>query len=175
MPTGHAKPYEVKTILVPTDFSEGSQTALAHATTLARLFKAKIVVLHVIETLTYTMTESLQRVDAYTMVKSMTESPQLMDVYALVKRAVEPALDQLVQDLQKDHVSATRCLVQGTAYDQIVAQAKEVGADLVVMGTHGRRGVNHLFMGSVAERVVRMAPCPVLTVRSQDGRAAQSA
>jgi nucleotide-binding universal stress UspA family protein len=175
MPTGSAKPYDVKTILVPTDFSEGAQTALEHAKALAKVFKAKIVVLHVIETLADTMTETVQRVDTDTMVRSMSQSPQLMDVYALVQRAVEPALDQLVQDLQKDGVSSTRGLVQGTAYEQIVAHSQAVGADLIVMGTHGRRGVSHLFMGSVAERVVRMAPCPVLTVRSPHGRAAQSA
>lgn len=166
MPPGSAQPYAVKTILVPTDFSKGSQTALEHATALAKLAQARIVVVHVIETIAYTMKESLHLVDTAAMVNSMTESPQLLDVYALVQRAVEPALDQIVRDLEKGHVSASRHILQGTAYDQIVAQAREIGADLIVMGTHGRRGVNHLFMGSVAERVVRMAPCPVLTVRT---------
>jgi nucleotide-binding universal stress UspA family protein len=175
MPTGPATSYDVKTILVPTDFSEGAQAALEYAKALAKVFKAKIVVLHVIETVAYTMTETMERVDTATMVKSMTQSPQLMDLYALVQRAAEPALDQLVQDLQKESLSASRALVQGTAYEQIIAQSQAVGADLIVMGTHGRRGVSHLFMGSVAERVVRMAPCPVLTVRSPHGRAAQSA
>jgi nucleotide-binding universal stress UspA family protein len=152
MPTAKAKPYDVKTILVPSDFSAGAQTALDHATALARVFNAKIVVLHVIETFTYTMTESLQ----------------VVNVYALVKTAVEPVLDQMVQDLKKEHVTASRLLVQGKADQEIVAQAKEAGADLIVMGTHGRRGVSHVFMGSVAERVVRTAPCPVLTVRTPD-------
>lgn len=175
MPTGRAATYDVKTILVPTDFSEGARTALEHATTLAKAFKAKIVVLHVIETLAYTMTETVERVDTATMVKSMTQSPQLMDVYALVQRAVEPALDQLVDELQKEGVSASRGLAQGVAYEQIVAHSQAVGADLIVMGTHGRRGVSHLFMGSVAERVVRTAPCPVLTVRSPHAPAVQPA
>ena len=175
MPPGRTKPFAMKTILVPTDFSQGSQAALEAATALAKLAKSDVVVLHVIETLAYTMKESLHLVDTTAMVKSMTESPQLMDVYALVQRAVEPALDQVVQALQRDHVSASDCILQGTAYDQIVAKAKEIGADLIVMGTHGRRGVNHLFMGSVAERVVRTAPCPVLTVRTPADRATQPA
>ncbi len=166
MPPGRSKPFAMKTILVPTDFSQGSQAALEHATVLAKMAEAEIVVLHVIETLAYTMKESLHLVDATTMVKSMTESPQLLDMYALVQRAVEPAVDQIVQGLQKNHVSASGCILQGTAYDQIVAKAREVEADLIVMGTHGRRGVNHFFMGSVAERVVRTAHCPVLTVRT---------
>lgn len=165
MPTGHATPYGLTTILVPTDFSKGSQAALEHATALAKLAKARIVVLHVIEAISYTMKESLLMVDAHAMVKSMTASPQLLDVYPLVERAVKPALDQLVEQLQKADVAATCCILEGTAYEQIVTHATNVEADLIVMGTHGRRGVNHVFMGSVAERVVRMAPCPVLTVR----------
>jgi nucleotide-binding universal stress UspA family protein len=174
MPPGHAKPYDVKTILVPTDFSEGAQAALAHATTLATAFKAKIVVLHVIETIAATMTETMQRVDTATMLKSMNQSPQVLEVYALVKRAVEPALDQVVQGLKKAGVSASGDLAEGAAHEQIVARSRAVGADLIVMGTHGRRGFNRLFMGSVAERVVRLAPCPVLTVRPPHVGAAQT-
>ncbi|MFZ5876482.1 MAG: universal stress protein [Nitrospirota bacterium] len=152
MPTAHAKPVAIKTILVPTDFSEGSQTALDYAVHLAKSFRAKIVLLHVIETTTYTMTEALQ----------------LVNVYTVVKTAVEPVLDQMVQDLQRMDVSASRSMAQGAAAHEIVSQARDVGADLIVMGTHGRRGVNHLLVGSVAERVVRTSTCPVLTVRQPE-------
>jgi nucleotide-binding universal stress UspA family protein len=152
MPNAQTKRFDVKTILVPTDFSDGSQVALEYATSLAKSFSAKIILLHVIETFTYTMTEALQ----------------VVNVYALVRNAVEPVMDRTVQDLQKDRVSASRLLVQGTADQEIVGQAKEAGADLIVMGTHGRRGVSHAFIGSVAERVVRTAPCPVLTVRVRE-------
>jgi nucleotide-binding universal stress UspA family protein len=152
MSTAQTTRFDVKTILVPTDFSAGAQTALDHATALAKAFSAKIIVLHVIETFTYTMTEALQ----------------VVNVYQVVKTAVEPVLDQTVKDLGKEHVTASRVLAQGRADQEIVARAKEAGADLIVMGTHGRRGVSHAFMGSVAERVVRTAPCPVLTVRTPD-------
>ncbi len=152
MPKTQAKQFDVKTILVPTDFSAGAQTAMDHATVLAKSFNAKIIVLHVIETFTYTMTEALQ----------------VVNVYELVKTAVEPVLDQTVQDLGEQDVTASRVLVQGKADQEIVAQAKAAGADLIVMGTHGRRGVSHAFTGSVAERVVRTAPCQVLTVRTPD-------
>jgi nucleotide-binding universal stress UspA family protein len=158
MPTADAKPFVLKTILVPTDFSEGSQVALDHATTLAKTFRAKIVLLHVIETTTYTMTEALQ----------------LVNVYEVVKTAVEPVLDQMVKDLQQAQVTASRVLVQGGSAHEIVAQAREVGADLIVMGTHGRHGVNRLFVGSVAERVVRLSHCPVLTVRTPETGAAKT-
>jgi nucleotide-binding universal stress UspA family protein len=156
MPT--AKPVAIKTILVPTDFSQGSQAALDYAVSLAKSFRAKIVLLHVIETTTYTMTEALQ----------------LVNVYAVVKTAVEPVLDEMVKELQKKEVSASRNVVQGAAAHEIVTQARDAGADLIVMGTHGRRGVDHLLVGSVAERVVRTAGCPVLTVRTPDSGAAKS-
>jgi nucleotide-binding universal stress UspA family protein len=174
MPIGRAEPYDVKTILVPTDFSEGAQAALEHAAALAKAFKAKIVVLHVIETIAATMAETVKRVDPKTMAKGISQVPDLTDVYAIVRRAVEPVLSDLVASLQKDGVAATSALAQGAAYAEIVAQSDAVGADLIVMGTHGRRGVNRLFMGSVAERVVRLAPCPVLTLRPPHG-AAQTA
>ncbi|MFZ5863514.1 MAG: universal stress protein [Nitrospirota bacterium] len=152
MPTVDAKSFAVNTVLVPTDFSEGSQAALNYAIGLTKSFHAKIVLLHVIETTTYTMTEALQ----------------LVNVYDVVKTAVEPVLDQMVKDLQQAQVTASRILVQGGSAHEIVSQAREVGADLIVMGTHGRHGVNRLFVGSVAERVVRTAHCPVLTVRTTE-------
>lgn len=152
MPTANAKPFVLNTILVPTDFSDGSQAALDYASTLAKAFHAKIVLLHVIETTTYTMTEAMQ----------------LVNVYDVVKTAVEPVLDQMVKDLRQTQMTASRVLVQGGSAHEIVAQAREVGADLIVMGTHGRHGVNRLFVGSVAERVVRLAHCPVLTVRTTE-------
>jgi nucleotide-binding universal stress UspA family protein len=116
---------------------------------LAKRFGASISVLHVIETLSYTLTESLQWVD----------------LYAHVRTLVEPMMDGLVRDLREQKFTAVGTLIQGVAYDEIVKKAKEESADLIVMGTHGRRGMRHLLMGSVAERVVRAAPCPVLTVR----------
>ena len=138
-------------ILVPTDFSPCSQDAVRYAAVLAKRFGASISVLHVIETLSYTLTESLQWVD----------------LYAHVRTLVEPMMDGLVRDLREQKFTAVGTLIQGVAYDEIVKKAKEESADLIVMGTHGRRGMRHLLMGSVAERVVRAAPCPVLTVRGE--------
>jgi nucleotide-binding universal stress UspA family protein len=92
----------------------------------------------------------------------------------VVKTAVEPVLDQMVKDLQHKELSASRSLAQGSAAHEIVSQAREVGADLIVMGTHGRHGVNRVFVGSVAERVVRTAHCPVLTVRTPEAGKAKN-
>lgn len=140
--------FMIATILVPVDFSDGSRGALRYATSLAKTFRAKVIVFHAIETLSYGMTESLQ----------------WTDLYANIKTIVDPLLENAVRDLRDVGVDATGASSQGAADDEIVKRAKEEGADLIVMGTHGRRGLRRLFMGSVAERVVRLAPCPVLTV-----------
>jgi nucleotide-binding universal stress UspA family protein len=136
-------------ILVPTDFSPCSQDAVRYAVVMAKRFGASISALHVIETMSYAMTESLQWVD----------------LYAHVRTLVEPMMDGLVRELKEKGLTAVGSVIQGVAYDEIVKKAKEGSADLIVMGTHGRRGMRHLLMGSVAERVVRASPCPVLTVR----------
>lgn len=139
----------IRTILIPTDFSDGSQAAVEYARLMATAFGARIIVVHVIESVTYLMTESLQWVD----------------VYRRVKTAVEPVLAELVTSLQQQGIAASSSLVQGAADEEIVAQARAQHADLIIMGTHGRRGMSRVLTGSVAERVVRTAPCPVLTVR----------
>lgn len=139
----------IATILVPTDFSPCSREALTYAAALAKRFKAKIVLFHVIETWSYAMTESLQ----------------WTDLYANLTTVVEPLLDGLVQEVREGGVAAAGAFTQGVSYDEIVKKARDERADLIVIGTHGRRGMGHFLMGSVAERVVRMSPCPVLTVR----------
>jgi nucleotide-binding universal stress UspA family protein len=139
----------IATILVPTDFSPCSREALTYAAALAKRFGAKIVLFHVIETWSYAMTESLQ----------------WTDLYANLTTVVEPLLDGLVQEVREGGVAAAGAFTQGVSYDEIVKKARDERADLIVIGTHGRRGMGHFLMGSVAERVVRISPCPVLTVR----------
>ena len=139
----------IATILVPTDFSPCSKEALTYAAALAKRFGAKIVLFHVIETWSYAMTESLQ----------------WTDLYANLTTVVEPLLDGLVRELQDGGIAAAGAFTQGVSYDEIVKKARDARADLIVIGTHGRRGMGHFLMGSVAERVVRLSPCPVLTVR----------
>ena len=139
----------IATILVPTDFSPCSKEALTYAAALAKRFGAKIVLFHVIETWSYAMTESLQ----------------WTDLYANLTTVVEPLLDGLVQELQDGGVAAAGAFTQGVSYDEIVKKARDARADLIVIGTHGRGPIAHFLLGSVAEKVVRTAPCPVLTVR----------
>ncbi|MEP6860338.1 MAG: universal stress protein [Deltaproteobacteria bacterium] len=142
-----------KTILVPIDFSEGSAAALDYAVGLARKLDAKICLLNVI---------GVQVLGAeYGM-------PVAASTIELIYSTNQQALDKLVA-ANKDKVSFARTLLEaGDPRTTIEAVAKKVDADLIVMGTHGRRGLRRMLLGSVAETVVRTAPCPVLLVRAEE-------
>jgi nucleotide-binding universal stress UspA family protein len=146
---------KIKRILVPVDFTEYSNRALDFAAQIARPFKAKIRLLHVIEQFTYSVTDTIQVVDHYPALKTIAE----------------PLLKSLETNLKKKGIAVDSQIQSGRPYMAILEQARKGRPDLIVMGTHGRTGVQHLVMGSVAERVVRLAPCPVLTVRGRPTRA----
>ena len=139
-------------ILVPTDFSAPSAKALAYGGELARTFGASLHVLHAVE-------EPLaQGWNGY----GLPVLPELRaDVLADAQRQLEQAVPRLERDRQ-----ATELVIRlGEPWREIVTFARERQVDLIVMGTHGRGGMAHLLLGSVAEKVMRGAPCPVLTVR----------
>jgi universal stress protein A len=140
-----------KNILVPTDLSEGAADALELACELAAKLDATVHLLNAIQIPALGVPE-LGVALASTVIDEMIEENQkALDVLANTKRATT-RIGQVV-------------LKTGDARDAINAAAKELGADLIVMGTHGRRGISRALLGSVAETVVRSAPCPVLTVR----------
>jgi nucleotide-binding universal stress UspA family protein len=141
---------EIRRILAPTDFSEPSKQAIAYAFELAQTFEATLVLLHIIEPLDY----------------SMRSYPHLVTaMLEYLERQAHHDLAQLLLEAQDVKVEVTRRVVVGPPYRKIVEVVTEEQADLIVMATHGRTGLSHLVMGSVAERVMRMAPCPVLTIR----------
>ena len=141
-------------ILVPTDFSPPSASALAMARELATRFGASIHLLHVLE-------------DPY------VAGSYAPEVYGYVpaglretwQRTAETQLLAVFPEREREPFRAKSTVVFGSPARTIVEYADSNGFDLIVMGTHGRGGVAHLLLGSVAERVVRTAPCPVLTVR----------
>jgi universal stress protein A len=135
-------------ILVPTDFSRSSELALEYADGLAHQFGASLHLLRVVNR--PLLVEGLAA-EAY-----MSEAP------ALGSDMVRDAEGRL-RDLAPD--AASTDVVFGYAAKAIVDCASRLGVDLIVMGSHGRTGIAHLMLGSVAEAVVRSAPCPVLTVR----------
>jgi nucleotide-binding universal stress UspA family protein len=141
---------ETRKILVATDFSEGSEEALTQAIAMAKQTGATLELVHVLE---------------------FGDSGDLP--FALISHAGSPGAIAATADrelaVRADRATAAglRCytrILEGTAYQEIVREARETKADLIVIGTHGRRGLAHLMLGSVAERVVRQAGCPVLTV-----------
>ena len=140
-------------ILVATDFSAASDAALAFARTLASRFGASLHLLHILE-------------DPYVTGAFAPEvyAPPPAGLRESWLRSAEATMAMLVTEADTAAFNITTDVVFGPIAHTIVERASQIGADLIVMGTHGRGGVAHLLMGSVAERVVRTAGCPVLTV-----------
>ena len=138
-----------KTILVATDFSETSDAAVAYAVALAERLGAKLYLINTIGVPAYGIPELGVAVTA-----SMIDT---------IVRGNQDALDKLVK--QYAPLKIETVLRTGDPRDLIVHTAVEIGAELIVMGTHGRHGVSRALLGSVAEGVVRHAHCPVLTIR----------
>jgi nucleotide-binding universal stress UspA family protein len=145
----------IKRILVPIDLSENSLVPLDQAVDLAKRYEAEVFLVHVIEPVYFT--------GAFA-----GEIPVVMaEVRDAQERQANAVLDKVVQRLRKEAVPCRALITDGSPYLGIVEAARQNKADVIVMATHGRTGVSHLFLGSVAERVVRTADCPVLTVRSK--------
>jgi nucleotide-binding universal stress UspA family protein len=141
-------------ILVPTDFSAASNAALALAKRMATTSGASLHLMHVLED---PSAAAAYATDVYT-------PPPAGITESWLKEAQRLLDTQLTPD-ERSFFRSTQVVVFGTPSRDIVNHAAANGIDLIVMGTHGRGSVHHLLMGSVAERVVRAAPCPVLTVR----------
>jgi universal stress protein A len=148
---------KIRKILVPLDFSPPSDHALTYAKALAAEFGASLHVLHVIEDRLMT---GPWPVEVY-----LGELPRLRE--GLIKDAESRTLDCL-KAIEKSGIQATGEVLIGGPFQTIVDLALTSGVDLIVMGTHGRTGITHLLIGSVAERVIRHAPCPVLVVRERN-------
>jgi len=140
-------------VLVPIDFSKFSKHALRYGCAFADEFHAELHLLHVLQDLIHVVPD----------VGTGLPAP---DVYFReVHENAEKALAELPGDLWSGGKEVVRALRTGTPFLEIVRYAKEEQIDLIVLGTHGRSALVHLLLGSVAEKVVRKAPCPVLTVR----------
>ena len=141
-------------ILVPTDFSHDAETAMLYAIDLAKPFGAVVELLHVVEN---PLAAGMWSAELYT--------AEIAGLQINLVKDAETRLRGIVEDA-KAPIRLVSEVRTGPATSTIVDTARERRADLIVMGTKGRTGLAHLLMGSVAERVVRLAPCPVLTVRS---------
>lgn len=144
----------IKKILYATDFSESADDAADYALTLAKLAGASVHVLHVIGELMDNRKSQIQP-----------------EAFAMLEKNVEVQTVKEMEDFCQSRFGAqipyTSEVVIGTPFQQIIEKAKAFGADLIVMGTHGRTGIEHVIVGSTAERVVRRSKIPVLTVQQQ--------
>ncbi len=142
---------DLKLILVPTDFSDASAMALDAAMDLARTFHSTIEILHVDLDLAFVM-------------------PPPGDIVALpmamqgMRTDAAEKLGRTVAEVREQNIACTGASESGRTYTAIVDHAAQIGAGLIVMGTHGRHGIGHFLLGSVAEKVVQNAPCPVLVM-----------
>jgi nucleotide-binding universal stress UspA family protein len=145
-----------KTLLVPHDFSSSANHAAAIARDEAKLHGARLLLLHIIDLPHAIKPDTVIVPDA-------TGAPVNVREYAV--SSAEAHLQDIVERLAKDGVTATSFIRVGNPVDEINRFVDEEKVSLIVMGTHGRTGLQHLLIGSVTERVVRTAICPVLTVR----------
>ncbi len=136
----------VQQILVPIDFSSDSEQALDYAIGLAQQFQSSLTLMHVIYI-------------------PVTTEVNLAAYFADMEAGVKEGIETYRKRAEEAGLAVDVVIVRGTPFHEIVQTAKTKQIDLIVMGTHGRTGVTHLLIGSVAERVVRLAPCPVLVTR----------
>jgi universal stress protein A len=141
----------VQHVLVPIDFSTTADQALEYAIALAQQLHARLTLLHVLDLPPVAMGEMTPGVAATYLEAQETDAQHLL----------QASLDRV----QRAGLQGGSLLVEGTPTHTIVDTAGGQGVDLIIMGTHGRTGLAHVFLGSVAEHVVRQAPCPVLVTR----------
>ena len=140
-------------ILVATDFTPASGPALAEAIEMARGDGAELLIAHAYQLPIAPQAEAV--------------APGVYDEWVQnLRETVEENLEPLVERARKAGVEAKALVLSGTPDEAITKAAEKEGADLVIVGTHGRKGVSKFFLGSVASRVITMAPCPVLTVHA---------
>jgi nucleotide-binding universal stress UspA family protein len=146
---------KIRTIMHPTDFSPASRAALTRALEMAKANRAQLVIVHVMAPVVAMMGDGYVSPKVYDEMDAAARAharKQLVGVLARAKRA---------------GVRSSTLLLEGLPHEQIRRAARARRADVIVMGTHGRTGLARFFMGSVAERVIGTAPCPVLTVRGK--------
>ncbi len=144
--------FKLKKILVPVDFSDCSNKALQYAIPFAKQFNAKLILLYVVQP--YLPVPEFPMVDV---------EPVLRQIRETGKKELEK-----LQRTVGNKIPLEIALREGTPYLEIINAVKELGIDLIILSTHGRTGLAHIFIGSTAERVVRHAGCPVLVVRERE-------
>jgi universal stress protein A len=149
---------EIRRICVPTDFSDPADRALRYGAQLAKTFSAELHLLHVLQDFAMIVSDPEFAAAAVT----------VGDFLQNMEKEANAHLERIAsQDWWQamDKVQVTKAVRNGSPAQEICSYARTNNIDLLVCGTHGRTGIKHLLLGSVAERLIRVSPCPVLTVR----------
>ena len=144
----------IKRLLSPIDFSDSSKQALRYAVEFARSFGAELHVLNVIEPVMYPA--------------EMFGQIGMVDVESVLEKSSREEIADWHKSFIPAEVRSVVEVLRGRPFAEIVRYAQEKEIDLIILGTHGRSGLDHFLLGSTAEKVIRKAPCPVLTVRSTE-------
>jgi nucleotide-binding universal stress UspA family protein len=147
------RPFALRRVLFPTDFSGFAREALSYAVAMAEDYGASLHILHVVPT-----PEMALQFEAMAPVLDA-------DFFTELEKGAQEQLEKVVPDEVRERVDLTLATRRGAAFVEIVRYARENDIDLIVIATHGRTGLRHALFGSVAEKVVRKSPCPVLSVR----------
>jgi nucleotide-binding universal stress UspA family protein len=150
----------MKTILVAVDFSDSSEAALAYAVELSKPFGAKLVVMHSYELPVYGFPDGA-------LVASVEVATRIM-------QGAQTGLDGMVERY-KDVAELSTIVRQGVPWEEVRAVAEEIDADMIVIGTHGRKGLARALLGSVAEKILRTSTRPVLTIHAGEAKSGKHA
>jgi nucleotide-binding universal stress UspA family protein len=143
----------INKILCPTDFSDTSKKALGYAIEFAKVFNATLEILHI-------------QLDEAQVVAFYLPEATLKNVTKELEESTKQQLEDFCKSFQHDlrQINFTKKIIKGVPHIEIIEEAKSTNADMIVIGTHGRSGFEHVLFGSTTEKVIRKAPCPVLTV-----------
>jgi len=142
---------QIKKVLVPTDFSDSARHAFGYGVSFAREYDAELILLHVVQNLTVGYASDLFPVP-------------MAEVFQEISGYAKAELDKLAEEAKQKGAVVTQLVVQGKPSAEIVRHAAENAVDIIVLGTHGKGMLDQALFGSTTERVMRRAPCPVLTV-----------
>jgi nucleotide-binding universal stress UspA family protein len=148
---------KVERILFPTDFSEGSSLALRSAVDMAKMYNAKLHIVHVVYDFAKVTGSHVPHISADELYKEMNSWAQ-------------KEIDRCCLEETRDLPNVEKTVIEGIPYEELIKFAEKEQIDLIVIGTYGRSGLERFIFGSTAERVVRKAPCAVLTVRVPEHR-----
>lgn len=147
---------KIEKILFATDFSEGSAIALPYAVDMAKKYGARLYFVHVVYDITKATGWYVPHV-------------AIGEIYGEIEKNARAEIEKIGTDEMRGFEDIEHIILKGTPYEEIIRFATDNKIDLIVLGTHGRKGIDRVLFGSTAEQILRSAPCPVLSVRLQTG------